>query len=498
MGTTKMTKRILVSGWRLMGVAVATVMLACQAAAPTRERGDGNPGDGGAGNSNPLSAGGATISAQLTLSEVSARTVGRYGTDVALELSGEAPRDALLSVQVLLEDEDQNPVEFFDSDFDGAADSSEGYVLPAAWPNTDSFTLQVLVPEAGELEALSLLGVSLVGKDRRQSKQLTAELSRQAVVQKNGSCDPELVTNRCAEGFACSGEPPTCREGTPPTLERAAYLRQADGPIMVAQGTDPDDDVILMLMEFLDSSSNPRLIDIDGDGEVDSDRFEAQQEFTAQSGAFSFYNHAAEGFEDGVPKVALTAIDSRGQQSERVSVSIATPSPRGVGQSCDTLGFAPCTTGNVCVEGSTKGSGTCTSTATGRANACAKAPTLDPENGSTLATGWLRGKGFWTGPEGCLPDIARPSPDAAVIVHLEQSASKVVLSTAEPETDLDTGLFVFSACDAPDAEALACGDDGTGFAAELTLTDLAAGDYVVVVKAIQPSGGTFGLSVAVQ
>ena len=70
-----------------------------------------------------------------------------------------------------------------------------------------------------------------------------------------------------------------------------------------------------------------------------------------------------------------------------------------------------------------------------------------------------------------------------------------MITTALPETDFDTAVFVVPATATTSAASLGCNDDMQGFSSTLELSNVPAGDYIVVVEAVSPKGGHFGISV---
>jgi len=88
-------------------------------------------------------------------------------------------------------------------------------------------------------------------------------------------------------------------------------------------------------------------------------------------------------------------------------------------------------------------------------------------------------------------------PEGVARLHLAKAASTLTITTALPETTSDTILYLLPACAAADATPLGCNDDATGFSSTLTLTNVPAGDYAIVVDMAQPAGGRFGVQVSV-
>jgi hypothetical protein len=113
-------------------------------------------------------------------------------------------------------------------------------------------------------------------------------------------------------------------------------------------------------------------------------------------------------------------------------------------------------------------------------------------------TGTITGYSAWEPPETCMSATAARRPEAVIKLHLAKAATKLVLSSAEPETQIDTGIVVLSKCTAAMDTALACNDDTVGYSSSVTLTNPQAGDYFVIVESVQADGGSFGISATLE
>lgn len=491
-------------GWLASCLAIS---MGCQSTAPTAEdqSSDGDQGQGGAGcegcapdSEDSGLAGAGVITPELTLDSLAARVAGRTGANLSLEATASVPDGSFASLEVTLIDADGNAIEFFDSDWDGVPDATTGFLVPEVMPSGENAAFSLVLAAAGQLPDLDSVMAAVVDQRGRRSSRQSVSVTPLSERSLDESCDKEGIENRCSEGLSCSDDPARCTAAAPPTIERAAYLRHPGGPYLLVRGVDPDDDVMLVRIEFLSSAGQPISLDLDSDGTLDADRFEAQLGIVSNQGGYDFFDQAGEGFDSLVPKVALTAIDSRGNESATKEASLESQTVRVAGQTCESLGFDVCAPGSVCLKGVGNGTARCTTLASARSDACNKAPEITLFEGRGKVTGRATGAGLWNGPDGCLPAIAQFSPDRVFVLNLDEDARHVKLSTAEPETNVDTGLFVQSACDPTESEILACNDDARNLASELELTDVPAGRYYVVVAAIQATGGSFGLSVTVE
>ena len=137
----------------------------------------------------------------------------------------------------------------------------------------------------------------------------------------------------------------------------------------------------------------------------------------------------------------------------------------------------------------------CTSASAVRSLKLAAAPLLDPSRGPAQAFGTVEGVSLWDAPIGCVGNDAVGRPESVARLHLAAAVSELVLTTALPETDFDTAVYLIPAGAATSATALGCNDDEKGYSSALTLSNVPAGDYTVVIESIQRRGGHFGLSV---
>jgi hypothetical protein len=85
-----------------------------------------------------------------------------------------------------------------------------------------------------------------------------------------------------------------------------------------------------------------------------------------------------------------------------------------------------------------------------------------------------------------------------VTLKLAQSVSMLTVSTAVPETNFDTVVYILPACATSSAQAIACNDDDQGYTSTATAMNVPAGTYTIVVDSAGPNSGQFGLTVATQ
>lgn len=520
----------------LLGILAA--MAACQSAPASKQEGSGSasaptgtsePGRGGStsgtsgvanvgGNGSSLdNAGGKTgggnvgvaggvavgtggvpeVTTKLTLTGATARIGGRKGNQLVITVDGKAAVGVLGSIEVGLLDAAGNGLAFFDSNWDGAIDSHVGRIQPTKPPTTETFSLEATLSDIQGLGELTKLQLALFDREDRRTEPILVSIQPQPIIELAGGCDPQYITNRCREGLTCAGSSPACLAGTAPTIAHAAFQRGTEGPSIRVDGLDPDEDVILMLIEFLTTTDAPIALDLDGDEVPDADHLEVDVGFTNENGGYRFVVESGQGFETQVPRLGLTAIDSKGNRSPTQVVNISNRTMRTSGQTCDIAGFVGCVSGTTCLPG-TSGTAYCSTYTQAETSRCGGAPVWDLAKDPLKIAGLISGYSAWEAPAGCLSSTSINRPEYVIKMRLPQAMPKLILSTAEPETGLDTGLVVLPSCTADPTKALACNDDSTGYTSTVTLTDLAAGDYFVIVEAVQSEGGPFGLSARTQ
>jgi hypothetical protein len=478
---------------------------ACSSASKSSDaNSDDNAETGGNGGSSGSEQGGTstnggstqTVNDDLTLTKVSARVVGRLGTDVQIDITATGDPTTIASLQLTLKDKDGNPVEFFDANWDSEKDSATGRLLPTTYPTEKPIQVTGVLKNAGRLSNLSQLEVSLVDNNDAITKSVAADVTPLPKKDLDESCDPTGVKNRCAQGLACDSTSKVCVAGSSPVITKAQYVRNMEGPILRVEGTDPDDDVLLMRLEFFSAQSAPVSIDVDGDGELDANDFETSYGITDTTGKFSFYNQSGLLFDDLVPKFVITATDSVGNESTKVPVTITDPPIRSLEQTCDLSAFDnSCTSGLLCVSRTIATVGRCTKPDTAKSERCNVAQTLTLKNGHAKISGTISGQDVW---DTCAATGTKSRPDNVYKLHLAEQASTLTLSTAQPETMIDTIVMLLPSCTAPAEEALGCNDDATGFSSTVSLKDVPAGDYFVIVESRPSAGGAFGLTIDVE
>lgn len=467
--------------------------------------GDAGPNDGG-GATNGDGGDAGPVQSAPTLSTAKVQVIGRDGSDVRFEIQGgDSDRDAV-GIAVTFKDQSGRPEPVFDTDFDGFADSASGRVVFDAPVSSATFNVSATLA-AGARDWLATATISVLDSREASSASLDVAVDQQEVRQLDETCDPTNRLDRCAPGLSCPTTTKKCKAGVAPTLDKVAYLRDVGGPLLLAAGKDPDDDVETLQLRFFKPVSGgeaPVVVDLDNDGNPDSDRFDIALEQVSAGGDYFVRNQSAEGFDVEVPRIKVTALDSAGQASREVTANIQSRVLVGKNGACDARGFSNgCTSDFVCMPGLPVAVGRCEALVDTRRAQCTAAPRLGVAAGQWRTVGRVDGASLWEPSAGCVPGDVRGRPESIAALTLAAPASKLVISTAHPETNFDTAVYLLpGACPDATAEPLACNDDAAGrvhgFASKLELTNVAAGDYLIVVESIPTKGGSFGLSVTVE
>lgn len=463
----------------------------------------GGSGKSGAANANGGTGGnagnaGSTADAGLSLTSADAQVIGRFGDSVRFTVAGTRPTSGVYSIAVSFEDAQGAPVNEFDSDFDGKLDSPAGHLVLDAPLTSDTFTATATLTGVADAATLAKAKVQLVDGTEQLSETIEATIGAQKLLMEGDACDTKDVTNRCDMGQSCSGSPSKCTAGVAPTLVEVKYLHSADPanmvePTVLIRGTDPDDDMGSFHIEYLDANSMPVLLD------GTDDHLDTTATRLSSGGSFFFSMQPAYAAETSVAKIRVTALDSIAHTSQPMTVGISSLAQGASGASCDPRGFSGCVSGYLCVPGTTPTAGKCTKASSAQATACAASPKLDPAKGLSTFSGRITGPNLWLFPAGCTRPENAARPQATVALHLASAAQTLTVSTLRPETHTDTVLSMVKGCgDTIDLDWCHDDNDQGTTPGVLTLSNVAAGDYTVIIEFGQYGDGEFGLSVDAQ
>lgn len=463
------------------------------------DAGDGPGASGGSGarsggsNGSAGNSGTTNGSGVLSLTNVEAHVIGRLGDTIRFTVTGTQPDAGVYSIAVTFEDEDSVPVKVFDGVWDGAASAADGRIPFDAPVKDTAFTATATTAPLPNIDKLVKAKVSLIDGRDRSTDEIEVEIMALKELELGDACDTSNLDNRCPMGQSCTGTPSKCTDGVAPSIAEVKYWR---GPTILTRGTDPDDDISLVHVEFLDSSNKPVIIDPD----KMTTTFDYPATNRSTGGIFFEQATPVANVEKIVSRVRVTAIDSLGHQSTPTTADLAYVTRAGDGITCDPRGFIACIQDYVCGPGISPTQGKCVKLKTARTTACAADARLDPEKGITTAAGRIDGASLWDPPPSCNNPESVNRPEATVSLHLANPVSQLTVTTQRPETSIDTVLYLMPACATDTTTALGCNDDDMngGYASSFTVKDVPAGDYTIVIESGQPAGGPFGVAVSVQ
>lgn len=496
---------------RFFGLVLsATAVVACSSSSSQNSAPDGdggsNAGAAATDESAPASQPSDVVEpdasgpdgAKLTIAKAAFRNVGRFGDTIRIEVSGGDPEGRTSAVHLRFADDTGESIRTLDTNWDGVSDAAESSLhFDVSALGKTTFDGTVTIPSSfSPTSKARKVFVSLENESGARSTEMETPLLEQALKFANESCDLDKIASRCEPGLACKGMPAVCQAGSAPVMSKVAYFGGST-PRMVLRGEDADEDIASITIGFLDGASHPK--DVVLTGEAQDGTTASSISIDARESAFgtTFFVEAwpASSFVSQVPKIVATAVDVIGRSSAPVTSTLTSVSVRSFGQACDADGFDACATNAVCFPGLRSGANTCKSASSARADKCSSSPRLDPSKGATRAYGTVAGASLWDAPSGCVPNDAVGRPEAAIPLHLAAAAPSLTITTALPETNFDTAVYLMPSCAPSSSSALGCNDDALGYSSTLTLENVAAGDYTIIVESVQMRGGRFGVLV---
>jgi hypothetical protein len=425
---------------------------------------------------------------------VSLKNIGRHGETLFLQIQGSDPAEQTTEAHVQLLDSAGAPVVAFDTNWDGVLDSDATLLhFDQSALGQKTFTSTITLPNlfAGAPSIASAV-VALSNVWQELSPSVAAMLEPQAIAAMNGSCDPNEISNRCADGLSCTGTTPTCQPASPPSFTHVAYYGGAV-PTEVFEGANPAGALSSIDVAFLDANGNPVDVDL-GDGTLVTSVSLPANGVTDPT--FSLVNDPAQTFTAAVSKISATPTDSLGRMGAAVTADLAMQPLAATARACDPTGLIGCYAADACSPGLVGANNVCAGVPTLQAAKCALASATTAV-GVLAAWGVAQGVSLWDPPSGCILPTEVGHPEALVTLKLATAVTTLVVSTAVPETNFDTVLYILPPCASSSSQALGCNDDapGGGYASTLTLTNVAAGTYTVVVDSAAPAAGQFGLTV---
>lgn len=292
-----------------------------------------------------------------------------------------------------------------------------------------------------------------------------------------------------------------------PELASGSIFLLRDDTIFTITGVDPGLDMVGVVVEFL-VDGEP--VDISGDGEageedvfgVDFGRAQAEETDTFEVTILGA-EIAVAGFirDTGVTQVRMRIFDSAFSISAPVVVDVTEAEEVGPGEACGDL--------RLCAEGLACEEAVCVVSpeivAACEAATPIELPELMDTAVSTTVTGTMvAGNGLFAGSPTCAQNPGSAFAGAEIIYTLTVPEGRTVdlnLTTAIPETETDTILYIRAAC-ADATQEVACNDDiDQAFRSAVALSDVAAGTYYVFVEQYGGSaagGEAYGLNVGMR
>jgi hypothetical protein len=421
---------------------------------------------------------------------------------VRLTIAGEQTEQSFAYVGVTALDASDNPLTWFSVNHDNRRDSAIGYLVPTTVPTDSNFQFELVVPITNQLLTWSKAKLALFDRSAAVSNELIATVVTQPERHKNDACDPVSRVDRCAAGLECSAATSTCVTHTGPHLDKAGYWSTNDGPILIATGTDNADDLTSVDISFLDASGSSVQVNMNNDTEnpVMASSFLEPATACSNDGQIAFHINPTPTFTDVVKGVSMVPVDAAGLKGAAVTATLQAQPERGSGAACDIHGLDYCSGTAVCYPGSTDAKNTCQPTTAMQTTECKSAPVLDLGTTSHLVTGYCQGSSLWEPPFECAAQVGQRHPESVIKLRVPTQVASLTLSTDRPETQIDTILYVISSCGSLQPTTLGCNDDSkAGNVTSLVhLSNVAAGEYYVIVDSLSDEGGPFGLIASTQ
>jgi hypothetical protein len=283
-----------------------------------------------------------------------------------------------------------------------------------------------------------------------------------------------------------------------PDVTELAFFRTELGPRTLIAGTAPKNDVAYVHLTFLGATGDAVNVDLDGDSNPDTSEFELQATGLSRAERFFVSLQSAAGFEERVAGVSAKAANAAGTFGAARLASLAEPPIVALSEACDPRAFDRCDAAGVCVPTASE-TGICRSGPELRRAACSSAQRLNPFGGVTRVSGSLGKVSLYDPPRGCISDSASAALDAVVVLKLTRQARSVTLWTDPGQTNFDSVVYLVKACTDDPRAALACNDDTPPApASRISISNLPAGEYSVIVDSLTPGPGNYVLMVSAE
>jgi len=489
---------------RLVVVALAFAFAAC---AGSSEDAGGEPSDAANGPSDATTDHSNPDPAKAPeLQSVEAHQSGPAGRKLTITIEGaDVNRDTVRMILTVFDASNAPVLAFFDS-LASAPDSNQTFVpFPSGVRGRPQFTstvaLDKLMEEQPDIRSIAVILEDAAGN---RSNEMSAEVSIQEVKSAGDECDPDYIASRCPAGMACKGDPAVCAEGDPPEVTDFAYYPDAVPSAIVIIGTDPEEDIASLHVEFFDDAGEPVHVALNSEETettLDYDRDDIELHGYVGDGVFAVRMEPTGDFTTLVSEIAVTAQDAAGHKGERTTVKARKAKTAGNGSQCDPWGFVGCWEKSSCVPGLPGEDNRCESHISMKKDICDDAPVLDLSTGAVEVGGIAAGASAYEPPAMCQTTSVSRRPESVFRIVLEEPKTLLRVTTNLPGTNFDTIVYVAPECGLEIEEAMACGDDTTDTdgsikgAGSFELTDVKAGEYVIVVDSWVEQGGAFTLRI---
>jgi len=460
---------------------------------------DTRPDTSGDANDASDTAGDVATKRAPTLSNLTANVQGPQGLDLRVTVIGEDADKDIARLRVRLFDAQGRPLIAFRS---ALSDTPDTHETTLAFDTQSDVTNKASILASATLRNLfatndpASVEVSLIDAAALASPFVAAEVKPQTVNNIGEACDPEYSANRCAPGLGCRES--QCQEGLAPEITKLAYLNGQGGTRILVSGTEPEDDIDSLLIEFLDLQGNSVTIDLDNDEVPESTSFELAAQSSSVDGKFFVRLDPSSEFEAQVKQIAVTPRDLFDHVGATKTSKLTASPVRSAGQGCDSLGYDTCNATSVCMVGANGTTYTCRDVNSVRKTECAAAPVLLTDG--TPIVGFASGSSLFDPPLGCSAGDSKGRPEGGARLALSSPAARLPLPTNLARTAFDTVLYLVAACGETAAAPLGCADEtpDVSAAATLELDLVPAGSYLVVIDSWGPGGGEFELSATVE
>ncbi len=434
-----------------------------------------------------------------TLTSVKANVQGPQGLDLRVTVIGEDADKDIDRIRLRLFDAAGQPLIAFRS---GLSDTPDTHETALSFDIQSDVTNKASILATATLRNLfatydpASVEVALIDAAQLASPFVAAEVEAQTVNNIGEACDPAYSASRCAPGLGCRES--QCQEGLAPEVTKVAYLNGQGGTRILVSGTEPEDDIDSLLIEFLDLQGNSVTIDLDNDSVPESTNFVLDAQSSSVDGKFFVRLDPSAEFEAQVKQIAVTARDLSDHEGAKKTAKLSASPVRSAGQGCDPLGYDTCNATSVCLAGATGTTWSCRDVNSVRKTECNAANVLLTDG--TPIVGFASGASLFNPPTGCSAGDSTGRPEGLARLTLSAPAAKLTITTNLGRTAFDTVLYLVPACGETTAAPLGCADEtpNVSAAATLELELVPAGTYLVVIDSWGPDGGEYELSATVE